>query len=164
MIALVRVDNRLLHGQIFEAWLPRLKAGSVLVVDDEAARNPLARAAMDLATPLGLSMEVRSIDEVDWAALASSLQSTVVVFRELADLERAIASGLTPQRAPVVNLGNIHFAPDRRAVTPSVFLTQREMDTVCGLARQGFRVEVRTVPAEDPIGVETLIERFRGET
>ena len=54
MIALVRVDNRLLHGQILEAWLPRLGAREVVVADDDAAASPLARAAMTLALPAGL--------------------------------------------------------------------------------------------------------------
>ena len=34
MIALVRVDNRLVHGQVLEAWLPRLGARRLLVADD----------------------------------------------------------------------------------------------------------------------------------
>ena len=52
MIALVRVDNRLVHGQILEAWMPRLRATALVVADDDAARSPLARAAMTLAVPI----------------------------------------------------------------------------------------------------------------
>ncbi|HEX8536183.1 MAG TPA: PTS sugar transporter subunit IIB, partial [Cystobacter sp.] len=49
MISLVRVDNRLFHGQVVEAWLPHLKVSRVIVADDEAAASPLVRAAMALA-------------------------------------------------------------------------------------------------------------------
>ena len=45
-IALVRIDNRLVHGQVLEAWVPALSAQGILVADDEVAANPLARAAM----------------------------------------------------------------------------------------------------------------------
>jgi N-acetylgalactosamine PTS system EIIB component len=164
LIALVRVDNRLLHGQIFEAWVPRLKISSVLVADDYASQSPLALDAMNLATPPSLTLMVRSVDEVDWRALAGAPEPVLVVFRELADLERAVAAGLTSQRAPLVNLGNVHFAPGRRAVSPSVFLSSAELDTVRRLAQRGFGLEARAVPAEDPIGVETMVERFRDDS
>ena len=51
VILLVRIDNRLIHGQILEAWVPRLAAREVLVADDEAAGSPLARAALTLCVP-----------------------------------------------------------------------------------------------------------------
>ncbi|HEX4382515.1 MAG TPA: PTS sugar transporter subunit IIB, partial [Myxococcales bacterium] len=57
-ISLVRVDNRLVHGQVLEAWLPALDAHGVLVADDEAAGNVLARSAMSLAIPPRVKFEV----------------------------------------------------------------------------------------------------------
>ncbi|MFL5446580.1 MAG: PTS sugar transporter subunit IIB, partial [Myxococcales bacterium] len=48
-MALVRVDNRLVHGQVLEAWVPALSVQAILVADDEVAGNALARAAMGLA-------------------------------------------------------------------------------------------------------------------
>lgn len=35
--SLVRVDNRLVHGQIIETWLPFFKATRPVVVNDEVA-------------------------------------------------------------------------------------------------------------------------------
>src|SRR5439155_1215011 len=57
-VAMVRVDNRLVHGQVLEAWLPALDATAILVADDEAAGNVLARSAMTLAIPPGVKFEV----------------------------------------------------------------------------------------------------------
>ncbi len=71
MIALVRVDNRLLHGQILEAWVPRLKVRRVVVADDEAAASPLAQAAMTLALPPDLPIRIGAVDETSWAELAA---------------------------------------------------------------------------------------------
>jgi len=62
VIALVRVDNRLLHGQILEAWVPRLKVDRIVVADDEAAASPLAQAAMVLCLPPTLPVEVLPVE------------------------------------------------------------------------------------------------------
>jgi PTS system mannose-specific IIB component len=161
VIALVRVDNRLVHGQILEAWVPRLRARRILVADDEAARNELARAAMTLALPDDLPAEVVPVDSADWAAVAAAAEPVLVLFREVAELRRAAGKGLTPALAPRLNLGNIHFAPGRRPVTPAVFLREEELLAARDLAAMGFSVEARALPSDSPTDVEEMMRRFQ---
>ena len=160
MIALVRVDNRLLHGQILETWMPRLGATAVVVADDEAALSPLARAAMTLCVPCEVPARVERLAAVDFAELADSKAVVLVLVRDVAGLLEATKRGLTPARAPLLNLGNVHFAVGRRPVTPSVFLTAEELESLKGLAAAGFMVEARAVPSEAPLGIEELERRY----
>jgi PTS system mannose-specific IIB component len=160
MILLVRVDNRLIHGQILEAWVPKLAARQVLVADDEAAASPLARAALTLCVPPELPVRIEPLAAVQWAELAASKTPTLVIVREIEGLARARASGLTPAMAPIVNLGNIHFAPERRSVTASVFVSRAELDALRALERVGFLVEARPVPSEPPLGLDEVERRW----
>jgi PTS system mannose-specific IIB component len=160
VIALVRVDNRLVHGQVVEAWVPRLGIRRILVADDEAARDDLARAAMTLALPDEVQAAVVPVDSADWAAAAAAPVPVLVLFREVAELRRAAGRGLTPALAPRVNLGNVHFAPGRRPVTPAVFLREDELLAVRDLAAMGFAVEARALPSDSPADVEELTRRF----
>ncbi|HET6924129.1 MAG TPA: PTS sugar transporter subunit IIB [Anaeromyxobacteraceae bacterium] len=161
MIALVRVDNRLLHGQILETWLPRLSARSVVVADDDAAASPLARAAMTLALPADLPAAVLPMGEVRWADLAASPERVLVLVREVADLERAVAAGLTPGRAPALNVGNVHYATGRRPITASVYLSGEEVEALRRLAARGFEVDARAVPGEPPVGPAEIERRYK---
>jgi N-acetylgalactosamine PTS system EIIB component len=160
VITLVRVDNRLLHGQILECWVPRLKARRVVVADDEAASSPLAQAAMCLCLPPEIPIQVVPIAGVDWAALAAAPELVLVLMRDVAGLTRAAGGGLTPALAPRVNLGNVHYAAGRRPVTPSVFLSEGEVRAVEALARQGFEVEARAVPSDPPTAAALLAEKW----
>lgn len=160
MIALLRIDNRLLHGQILEAWAPRLRARRVVVADDEAASSPLAQAAMTLCLPPELPAEIRRVGEVDWAALAASADRVLVLVREVAALVRAVEGGLTPAMAPRLNLGNVHYAPGRRPVTPSVYLSADEVGAVTQLAGRGFEIEARALPSDPPLGADALAEKY----
>jgi PTS system mannose-specific IIB component len=160
VIALVRVDNRLLHGQILEAWVPRLGAREVVVADDDAAQSALARAAMTLCVPPGLPAVIVPVDEVDWAALAADPRPILVLVRDVEALVRAGARGLAPGLARRVNLGNVHYEPGRRAVTPSVFLTAGEVEALRALVREGFDVEARSVPSEPPAGFAEIERRY----
>lgn len=160
MIALVRVDNRLLHGQILEAWVPRLKIQKVVVADDEAAASPLALAAMTLCVPPDLPIEVKPVREIDWAALADDPGRNLVLVRDISDLARARAAGLNSRLAPNVNVGNVHFAPGRHPVTPSVFLGDPEIEALRLLTGAGFAVEARSIPSETPTGMAEMERRY----
>jgi mannose/fructose/N-acetylgalactosamine-specific phosphotransferase system component IIB len=160
MIALARIDERLVHGQVLVGWVPHLGARRVVVADDEAARSPLARAAMALALPPGVEASVEPVKAVDWAALAGSPDPVLVVLRDVADAEQALVAGLTPARTAVLNVGNVHYAEGRRQVTPSVFLSGAEVDGLRRLGAAGFRVEVRAVPLDAPIDLAEIERRW----
>jgi PTS system N-acetylgalactosamine-specific IIB component len=164
VISLLRVDNRLLHGQILETWAPRLRARRVVVADDEAAASPLAQAAMTLCVPPDLPVDIRALATVDWAALAAAPEVVLVLVREVAGLARAAANGLTPALAPRLNLGNVHYAPGRKPLTPSVYLADEEVRTVKELAERGFEVEARAVPSDAPVGAAVLVEKYAAAT
>jgi len=160
VILLVRIDNRLLHGQILETWAPRLHIRQVVVADDEAAASPLARCAMTLCLPPELLAEVRPVGEVDFAALAASPIPTLLLLRDVSALMRAVERGLTPDLARRINLGNVHYAPGRRPVTPSVYLDGDEVQKLQELAALGFEVEARAVPTDPPLGATALAEKY----
>ena len=160
MIPLLRVDNRLLHGQVLETWMPGLKATEVLVADDEAAGSPLARAAMTLCVPSETPARVERMAAVDFAALAASPTRVLVLVRDVANLVEATRRGLTPALAPRLNLGNVHFAMGRRPVTPSVFLTAGELVELKTLAAAGFDIEARAIPTDPSYGLDELERRY----
>ncbi len=147
MIALVRVDSRLIHGQVVEGWLPHLGVDRILVLDAAAAASPLACQAMAIAVPPPIEVEVLAPDTVDFAPLAVSRERVLLLVRSVAEVVRAYGRGL---RAPVVNLGNIHFEPGRVEVTPSVFVNHAEVRALELLEEQGARVELRALPRDPP--------------
>jgi PTS system N-acetylgalactosamine-specific IIB component len=160
LIALARVDERLVHGQVLVGWVPHLRARRVVVADDEAAASPLARAAMTMALPPGVAAEVEPLRSIGWEALSASPDPVLVVLRGVPEAERALAAGLTPARAPVLNLGNVHYGQGRRPITPSVFLSAAEMEGLRRLAAAGFRVEARAVPLDAPVDLAEIARRW----
>jgi len=157
VISLVRVDNRLIHGQVVEAWLPELKVSRVAIADDEAARSPLVRAAMGLAVQSAIDVLIQPVAEAAYAELSTDAKKTLVLVRDLPALMAARARGLQFNH---VNLGNVHFAPGRRQVSPSVFLSQEELERLRELDGAGVEVEARGVPTDRPVSFKEMVERF----
>lgn len=53
MIKLVRLDYRLVHGQVLAAWVNQISAQRIIVVDDAAANDEMRSAALKLANLRG---------------------------------------------------------------------------------------------------------------
>jgi PTS system mannose-specific IIB component len=157
VISLVRVDNRLIHGQVVEAWLPWLRANRLLVADDEAAGNLLTRTAMGLAVQAFIEVRIEPLLKVDYVSLALDSSRTLVLVRDIASLMGAREKGL---KLAQVNLGNIHFSFGRRRISSSVFLSQEETDQLKILVQEGVEVEARGVPTDAKVTFEEMKHRF----
>jgi mannose/fructose/N-acetylgalactosamine-specific phosphotransferase system component IIB len=157
LISLVRVDNRLIHGQVVEAWLPHLKIGRVVVADDEAAQNPLIRAAMGLAVNPAIEVVIQRLREFNFDRISRDEVKTLVLVRDVKDAVEATGRGL---RVAKLNLGNVHFATGRKQVSSSVFLSREEFDQLKTLVESGVEVDARGVPSEKPVTFAEMTERF----
>jgi mannose/fructose/N-acetylgalactosamine-specific phosphotransferase system component IIB len=157
VITHVRIDSRLIHGQVVEAWLPFLKVGRVVVADDEASDSPLMRAAMGLAVPSEVEVDIARLDDVPFARLAQDGVRTLVLLRDLPALLRAKGRGLPVRH---LNLGNVHHGPGRHQVSASVYLTGEDLEQLRGLESSGVELEARGVPTDRPIPLAEMAERF----
>ncbi|HLL55037.1 MAG TPA: PTS sugar transporter subunit IIB [Myxococcaceae bacterium] len=157
MISLVRVDNRLIHGQVIEAWLPHLRVEHLVVADDEACENALMREAMKMAVPSTIEVTIRPLAEVDYRALVGDKKKTLLLMRDVSNVVEAREKGLPVQH---VNLGNVHFSAGRKQVSASVFLSPTELVQLKMLAEQGAEVEARGVPTDRPVPLPEIEERF----
>ena len=158
MFSLVRVDNRLIHGQVVEAWLPHLKVERVIVADDEAASSPLVKAAMGLAVNPSIEVIIQPLHALDYAALQRDSRKTLLLLRDVAAVVRAQERGL---KLAHVNVGNVHFATGRKQVSPSVFLSPDELNQLKMLAESGVEVEARAVPNERALSLEEMKQKLQ---
>ncbi|MDD3473251.1 MAG: PTS sugar transporter subunit IIB, partial [Syntrophaceae bacterium] len=63
-IVLVRVDDRLVHGQILEGWLPSTRAEELLIANDALAQDELQKMIMESAIPYSVSLIVDSVEKI----------------------------------------------------------------------------------------------------
>jgi PTS system mannose-specific IIB component len=157
---LVRIDNRLVHGQVIEAWMPALQARSLFVVDDEAATDPLARTCMCLALCESQALEVLQTEEAAKRLSpggAGLRPSTIVLLREVATATALARAGV---RFPQLNLGNVHFRAGRRQVAPSIYLDAAELSALEELQQGGTDVSARAVPSDGATPLAALRARF----
>lgn len=153
MIVHSRIDSRLIHGQVIEAWLPFLKVTRLVVADDAAAKDTMAQAAMSLAVPESVEVLHTTLAQLDPKRLAEDTVPTLILFRDVAGVVIAREHGLPNGR---VTVGNVHAGPGRNAVSRSVFLTADERAQLAALQASGMDVVLQAVPSEAPKQVPAL--------
>ena len=62
-IGLIRVDSRLIHGQVITKWLNYSKANVIVVVDDELSKDSFMSEIYTASAPNGIVVEILSIDD-----------------------------------------------------------------------------------------------------
>lgn len=149
MVIMVRVDDRLLHGQIICSWVPHIKADALVVASDEAARDSLVTDIISSCGHKGLSVCVKSIK--DAVAHVNSGECGARAILILGDLKDAMAVYEEGFRFATLNLGNIHHEEDGREITPSVIINRDDEEIIKRLESLGVKMDIRDVPASDPV-------------
>ena len=149
----VRIDNRLVHGQIIETWLPYTGAKVVIVANDELSHDVLQQEIMALAIPQTVSSSFVDVDDVSEAVTltgaASDGPDVIVLFSSCTDARRAFDAGFD---FDVLNIGNVHYSPGKKQISPSVALSDEDESCLRHLSRKGVELDFRCVP-NDPIMV-----------
>lgn len=147
MVILIRVDDRLLHGQIICSWVPFIKADSLVVASDEAASDSLVSEIISACGCSELSVRVKSVaDTVAYLKGGGASERVMLVVGELRDAMRLYELGM---RFSSINLGNIHHEDDGRAITPSIIVNGEDEAVLRRLRDLGVSIEIRDIPKNE---------------
>jgi len=145
-VILVRIDNRLIHGQIIETWLPYTGARRVFVANDELAHDVLQQEIMSLAIPQTVDSFFVSVEGLSRAVKENGNgegSDVIVLFSNCSDARRAFDAGFD---FDILNVGNVHYSPGKRQVSPSVALSDEDENCLRHLSRKGVELDFRCVP------------------
>lgn len=157
-IVLLRVDERLIHGQVVVGWGNALHPDRIVVVDDDLASSTWEQELYLLGLPDDLEAAFETVATAtghfdDWK---SGRERVVVLTRDVSTMTRLAEHGSL--RGEEVNLGGIHYAPGRSAVLPYLYLSDEERSGVARLAKAGARVAARDVPGARRVDLHDLID------
>jgi len=142
-----RIDNRLVHGQVIENWLPYCKASMLVVANDTLACDELQQEIVSLAVSGNVGLVFTPVDySLDtFHSLYSSYRARELffLFATCPDAQRAYKSGL---QFKAVNIGNLHYGPGKKQVCEHVALDQRDMDCLRFFQMEGVKLDFRCVP------------------
>ena len=156
MIKLLRVDHRLLHGQVAFSWTNALGTDCILIANDSVPGDDIRKTTLKLSKPNGVKLVIKTIDDAI-AAVNSGVTDKYKLFIIVESIHdaRRMVEGCHSIRA--VNLGGTKKTPDKKAISKFIFATEQDVEDIRAMAAAGAEVELRQVPSDGKIKAQDVI-------
>jgi len=150
VILLVRVDERLIHGQVVVAWGSILEPTDYVVVDDAIAASDWEPDLVLAGVPDDTRGEVVTVADAAtaWDTWRQDAKRRIVLVQSVHTLVSLLDSGVAVGRA---NIGGLRRRPGRRQFLPYVQLDAAEIAACRRLCDAGVHLEGRDVPGTAPV-------------
>lgn len=146
-IVLARIDSRLVHGQVLEAWVPYVSADCIVVANDEVAGIPFQCMVMQAAVPSSIKLIIGTLEETVSILTSAELlkKRVLLLFSNAEDSLRVLQLGVS---YPKLNLGNMHSSMGKDRYTCTIALDQHDIATLQQVEDQGVTIVSQCVPAD----------------
>jgi mannose/fructose/N-acetylgalactosamine-specific phosphotransferase system component IIB len=150
---IVRVDDRLLHGQVIVGWGTALSVCPLLLVSDRVAKDAeLAHTFRQLIPDEQEGGVVTLSDAAErWLRGDFNAKHAMLVVETPVDALRLVRLGV-PMK--VLTLGGLHFREGREEVLPYIFLSEWDRTTIRELQNLGVKVICQDLPTSKPVPCE----------
>ena len=155
MIVMVRLDERLIHGQVAIKWSRHLNVDRIVVVSDEAATNPVVQKSLMMAAPATAKTTIKSLDSAikllqDPKAAEHRI---LIIVSSPADLLKIVTS---VKDIPLINVGNYgrvagkHGTEVRKTYGLNLYAYDDEVEILKEVIATDIKCIYQTIPDDTP--------------
>lgn len=145
----IRIDDRLIHGQVATMWTNNLGVTRIMVINDEVANNDLQKSVLRMAAPSNVSTSIitREIALKNIYSGKYEGQKVFIIVKSPLDLLYLIKNGLDIKH---INVGNMSAKSNTEVIRPSISVTAEEKEAFKELIDRGVEITTIMTPT-DPL-------------
>lgn len=156
MIKLIRVDHRLLHGQVVYAWTKAIGTDCILIANDAVAKDELRMSALRMSKPDGVKLVIKNLED-SVKALNSGVTDKYNLFIIIESIHDAWYLAGQVKDIQKINLGGTKLQEGRRQISKAMFVSEEDCNLLREMNERGIRLEVQMVPDDLPQDVMKMI-------
>ncbi len=145
MITLLRVDHRLLHGQVAFSWTQYVGADCILIANDNVPEDELRKTTIKLAKPPSVKLVIKNINDAI-ESIKSGVTDKYHLFIVVESVNDAWRIASAVEGIKSINLGGIKAKEGSKNISKAVNLLPEEIEQLQQLVGKGVEVEIRQVP------------------
>jgi mannose/fructose/sorbose-specific phosphotransferase system IIB component len=158
-IQLIRIDDRLIHGQVVVGWVKTLKTECLVVVNDAIAVNTMQKTLMEMAVPVDLKVYFYTIEQAAQAVAAKKENlKSLLLFSNPTDVLAFVIQGAN---LASINIGGMHFCEGKRQVGKTICVNDEDVKAFRELRQKGVELEVRAVPGDPKEPLENFLPEIK---
>lgn len=144
-IQLIRIDDRLIHGQVVIGWAGHLNTKRIILCDDSIAENDWEKELYLSSVPEKIEAQVLTTSQtIDYLKAGNeNLDSTMILVNSPLIIEELMRKGVKIEK---VNVGGIHFKEGRKRLLNYLYLNEDEINSFKRCIEQGVQFECQDIP------------------
>jgi mannose/fructose/sorbose-specific phosphotransferase system IIB component len=161
-IILVRIDDRLIHGQIVEGWLKTINVSHIVVVSDQVAQDRMQQVLLNMAAPGNIKVTSLSVEDAAIKISANFyIQDRVLLLLSSAgDVLRLVKLGI---KFDSVNVGGMHYTKGKKQLLRNLSVDEKDYKDLMEISAAGIALEGRVLPADEKIDIVEVLTKAKKE-
>lgn len=157
-IKLVRIDFRLIHGQVITKWFKQSLANEILIVDDALSQDEFMLDIYTMAAPPGSKVTVYSVEQAveQWKQNGLGDGKLFILFKNVEQAHKASLLGFPLKDLQIGGLGS---APGRKVVFGPITMDDADAKLLNEMQKAGVHVYLHQVPEEGKMEFTTILEK-----
>ena len=153
----IRLDERLIHGQVATMWIGLTKATRVMVIDDDVVNDQLTKVLLKEALPKDIKLSILKIDTAIEKLNSGNYngQRVFILVKTVKTLLELIEKGLNHKD---FNLGNTSRKENQIQIAKSVYLDADDVKKLREYEDQGYNITVQMVPSESAVKFKDVVK------
>lgn len=158
-IKLVRIDFRLIHGQVITKWFKQSLANEILIVDDLLSQDEFMSSIYTMAAPPGATVKIYSVEEAvsQWKKSELGNGKLFVLFKNVEQAYKAWKAGFP---IPELQIGGLGSAPGRKVVFGPITMDDKDAKLLNEMSLRNVFVYLHQVPEEGKLDFEKVLEKY----
>lgn len=162
-ISFMRVDDRIIHGQIIIRWSTEFPCDGILAVNDAAATNPVVKSALKAASTKKtlIYTYAQFLEKLEQAV--KSEKNYFLITKEPATMAKILADGRFQSAKKVVNIGPQSAKSGTVSVNKNADITKEDMEAYEKIRQAGYGIEFQLVPDSTKVVWNDVREKLLGK-
>lgn len=144
-IRMIRIDDRLVHGQIAAAWSKTLQLKRIWVIDDGVANDDFVKSVMKMVSPAGVSLVITGEDKIqNLVNKYDEDENNTLVLMKLPKVAKKVFDAGVSLRE--LNVGGMGAGPDRKTLFKNISASAEEKKELEAMRDDGVKVYFQVTP------------------
>ena len=153
---MVRVDYRMVHGQIVAKWIKFRPVDRLILADESLVDDPFMGDIYRMAVP-DREVDIVKLGDVQ-TAIDRKNDTVLLIFKDVASAYTVYKNGL---QLPELNVGAVQNSAQRKAVVQGVALTVEEYEKLSEMKAEGVNVFLQPIPENDPVSLGSIEKKLK---
>lgn len=162
-LVLVRIDDRLIHGQVVAGWGLHLSPNRIILSSDNIATSDWEKEmyiGAEVTAPYPLTISVLTLDETIEFLTDNILEKEkiILIIETPHETVELVKKGLQVER---INVGGMHYQKGKRQIAPFIFVDEHDIFSFRELTQMNIHLEGRDVPTAKSIDILPMIDSLK---